>query len=168
MFTDSATVVLIDTPYLYHSALSIKPGAKVDYGKLMVLIRETHDIITNRTIAFVLDTQGKDKGFHNFIKRLEDLGIDVEMIVPRQGQGGKPKTDCSIPLCIEAMTIATPGNSIIIVSGDGAYIPLVQRLKARGVRVGIAGYKKSTSRELKEECNEFIELDEEILRREEQ
>jgi uncharacterized LabA/DUF88 family protein len=48
---------------------------------------------------------------------------------------------------------------IVIASGDGDFTPLVEYLKNQGRRVEIIAFGRSTSSLLKQEADEFIDID---------
>ena len=48
---------------------------------------------------------------------------------------------------------------IVLASGDGDFIPLVEYLKNQGKRVEVIAFGKSTSSRLKEIADEFIDLE---------
>ncbi len=51
-------------------------------------------------------------------------------------------------------------DSVVIVSGDGDYIPLVEYLQTMGVQVEVVSFGKSTSLKLKEAVDDFVDLSE--------
>ena len=53
---------------------------------------------------------------------------------------------------------------VILVSGDGDFIPLVEYLKNFGKRVEVMAFGKSTSGKLKEAADEFIDLDDGVAK----
>ena len=58
------------------------------------------------------------------------------------------KKNADIYLTIHAVQIAPKIDTIIIASGDGDYIPLVEHLKANGVRVEICCVEATASKQL--------------------
>lgn len=63
-----------------------------------------------------------------------------------------------VHLTITATEIADKVDTIIILSGDGDYIPLLKHLKSRGVRVEIACIMDAASKKLIEEADYFYEI----------
>ena len=75
--------------------------------------------------------------------------------------GGNKKADWDVGLAMDAIELAAKLDVIVIVSGDGDYIPLVQHLKrAFGCKVEAMAFGKTTSSKLREEVDGFIDLDE--------
>src|SRR6478735_5137615 len=82
----------------------------------------------------------------------------IELIeIPRRGVTGKNSAD--IRLCVDAMDLAYSKDHIdtfVIVSGDSDFSPLVSKLKELGKRVIGMGLADSTSKLLRDNCDEFI------------
>lgn len=51
------------------------------------------------------------------------------------------------------------GDIAVLVAGDGDYVPSIRSLQRRQLRVRVMFWKHATSRELREACDKFIELD---------
>jgi uncharacterized LabA/DUF88 family protein len=49
---------------------------------------------------------------------------------------------------------------VVIVSGDGDFIPLVEYLQTMGVQVEVVSFGKSTSGKLREVVDDFVDLSE--------
>ena len=69
------------------------------------------------------------------------------------------KADWDVGIVIDAIRTATSLDVIILCSGGGDFIPLVNYLKNQGKRVEILAFGKTTSSKLKEAADEFIDLD---------
>src|SRR5438552_7247408 len=82
----------------------------------------------------------------------------VELVeIPRRTQTGKNSAD--IRLCVDAMDLAYAKEHIdtfVIVSGDSDFSPLVSKLKELGKHVIGLGMAESTSKLLRDNCDEFI------------
>ena len=62
-------------------------------------------------------------------------------------------------LTIDAVTISPRIDAVVIVSGDGDYVPLVEYLqKHSGIQVEVISFGKSTSMKLKEAADDFFDL----------
>jgi uncharacterized LabA/DUF88 family protein len=62
---------------------------------------------------------------------------------------------------VEYVTNAHP-DIVLLVTGDGDFVPLVQWLRTRGVRVEIASTPNAVSQDLRESANGYIDLREAI------
>ena len=74
-------------------------------------------------------------------------------------QGGMKKADWDVGLTVDAIRLAPSLDAIVIVSGDGDFVPLVEYLKMnKGLQVEVMAFAKSSSQRLKEAADEFIDL----------
>ncbi len=75
------------------------------------------------------------------------------------GSGAK-KADWDVGLAIDAVKLAPKLDTVILVTGDGDFVPLVQYLQMnQGCQVEVVSFGKSTSAKLIEATDDFIDLD---------
>ncbi len=97
--------------------------------------------------------------FDDYRAPLHELGIELTEI-PERGMTGKNSAD--IRLVVDAMELAYTKahiDTIVIVSGDSDFTPLVSQLKENGKTVIGVGMRESTSDLLAGNCDEFIYYD---------
>lgn len=63
-----------------------------------------------------------------------------------------------VHLAITATEIADKVDTVIILSGDGDYLPLVKHLQSRGVRVEVACMGSAASAKLVEAADHYVEI----------
>jgi len=51
-------------------------------------------------------------------------------------------------------------DAIVLVSGDGDFVDLLDYLRGRGIQTEVIAFGKTTSKKLVEEADEFLNLDE--------
>lgn len=148
--------VFIDTQNLYHSAKNLYK-AKVNFGAVLKEVVE--DRILVRALAYVVTTEsGEEQGF---FEALAKVGIEAKTKDLQIFFGGAKKADWDVGLAIDAVTMSPKLDTIIIASGDGDFIPLVEYLKIKeGCQVEVVSFGKSTSGRLREACDHFTDLDE--------
>ena len=146
--------VLIDVQNLYHSAKNLYQ-AKVNFGEILKTAVSGRKFI--RAFAYVVRTKtGEEKPF---FEALTKLGIETRVRDLQEFYGGMKKADWDVGIVIDAIRTASSLDVIILCSGDGDFIPLVEYLKNQGKRVEILAFGKTTSSKLKEVTDEFIDLD---------
>ena len=65
-------------------------------------------------------------------------------------------------MAVDAISLAPKLDVIILVTGDGDFVPLVQFLRLNmGIRVEAVSFGKSTSGKLREAVDDFVDLCEE-------
>ncbi len=149
--------VLIDVQNLYHSAKNLYK-ARVNFKEILKLAVSQRSLI--RTFAYVVRTKtGEEKPF---FEALIKLGIETRVKDLQEFYGGLKKADWDVGLVIDAVRIAPSVDSLVIVSGDGDFIPLVDYLKNQGKRVEVMAFGRSASLKLKEAADEFIDLEENL------
>ncbi len=145
--------VLIDVQNLYHSAKNLH-NARVNFKEVLKTAISDRNLI--RVFAYVISTKtGEEKPF---FEALTKLGIETRIKELQEFYGGAKKADWDVGLVIDAIRLAPSVDTIVIVSGDGDFIPLVEYLKNQGKRVEVVAFGKSSSSKLKEEADEFIDL----------
>jgi len=146
--------VLIDVQNLYHSAKNLYQ-AKVNFGEILKTAVSGRKLI--RAFAYVVRTKtGEEKPF---FEALTKLGIETRIRDLQEFYGGMKKADWDVGITIDAVRTAPGVDVIILCSGDGDYIPLVEYLRNQGKRIEILAFGKTTSSKLKETADEFIDLD---------
>ncbi|MCJ7786837.1 NYN domain-containing protein, partial [Patescibacteria group bacterium] len=95
-----------------------------------------------------------------FFEALTKLGIETRVRDLQEFYGGLKKADWDVGITVDAIRIAPGVDTVILVSGDGDFIQLVEYLKNQGKRVEIIAFGRSASARLKEIADEFIDLEE--------
>lgn len=145
--------VFIDVQNMYYSAKNLY-NAKVNFGNILETAVGNRKLI--RAIAYVVKTKtGEEKPF---FEALEKLGLETqekELMV----YDGVKKADWDVGICIDSISMADRLDVIVLVSGDGDFIPLVQYLKMnKGCRVEAIAFRETTSTKLTEATDEFTDL----------
>lgn len=146
--------VLIDVQNLYYSARNLY-GQKVNFGEVLKEGVAGRKFI--RAFAYVVRTKtGEEKPFFDALTK---LGIETRVRDLQEFYGGAKKADWDVGIVIDAIRTAQALDVIVLCSGDGDFIPLVDYLKNQGKRVEVAAFGRTTSLKLKEAADEFIDLD---------
>ena len=124
--------VLIDVQNLYHSARNLYES-KVDFGAILKTAIAGRKFI--RAFAYVVRTKtGEEKPF---FEALTKLGIETRVRDLQEFYGGAKKADWDVGIVIDAIRTASSVDVIVLGSGDGDFIPLVEYLKNRGKRIEV-------------------------------
>jgi len=149
--------VLIDVQNLYHSAKNLY-RAKVNFGEVLKLAVSKRNLI--RAFAYVVRTKTGEE--RPFFEALTKLGIEMRVKDLQVFYGGLKKADWDIGIAVDAIRIAPNVDVLVLASGDGDFVPLVEYLKNQGKRVEVVAFGKTTSSRLKEVADEFIDLDKKL------
>src|SRR4051812_15972904 len=147
--------VFIDTQNLYHSAKNLY-HARVHFGNVLKDAVAGRRLIRARAYAVTTET-GEEKGF---FEALEKVGIEMRLKDLQVFSGGAKKADWDVGMAVDAIT-ASPGlDTVILVTGDGDFVPLVRYLQNHdGCQVEVVSFGRSTSAKLKEATDDFLDLD---------
>ena len=151
---EQRVVVLIDVQNLYHSAKNLYQ-AKVNFNEVLKKAIAGRKFI--RAFAYVVRTKtGEEKAF---FEALIKLGIETKVRDLQEFYGGTKKADWDVGIVIDAIRTAPGVDVVVLCSGDGDFIPLVEYLKNQGKRVEIIAFGKTTSLKLKEAADEFLDIE---------
>jgi len=152
--------IFIDTQNLYHSAKNLY-HSKVNFDQIVKDAVGGRQLI--RAIAYVITTEsGEEK---SFFEALTKMGIETKTKDLQIFSSGSKKADWDVGLAIDAVKLAPKLDAVVIVSGDGDFIPLVKYLQEnQGCQVEAMTFGKSASMKLKEAVDDFLDLDEDAGR----
>jgi uncharacterized LabA/DUF88 family protein len=150
---EQRVAILIDVQNMFYSAQSIYKK-KLNFEALLPLIVRGRRL--TRAIAYVVQTPEVDQT--KFLDFLEGLGVDVKSKKLKVRPDGSAKGDW------DAINIAPKADAIALVTGDGDFVALVEKLKALGVRVEVYSFPSSTAEELRLSADFYHALDAEVLR----
>ncbi|HNU95713.1 MAG TPA: NYN domain-containing protein [Candidatus Paceibacterota bacterium] len=146
--------VFIDTSNLYHSAKNLYKR-KVNFGAVLKEAVAGRKLV--RAIAYVITSEGGEE--KNFFEALTKLGIETKTKDLQIFAGGTKKGDWDVGIAVDAMKMAPKLDAVILIAGDGDFVPLVEYLQSTsGVQVEVVSFGKSASMKLKEQADDFLDL----------
>lgn len=146
--------VFIDTQNLYHSAKNLYK-AKVNFGNVLKQAVAGRELIRAR--AYVVTTESGEE--QSFFEALEKLGIEIKTKDLQIFYGGAKKADWDVGMAVDAISMSSKLDAIILATGDGDFVPLVEYLKySTGCQVEVVSFGKSTSSQLREAAEDFYDL----------
>jgi len=146
--------VFIDIQNLYHSAKNLYQS-RVNFEEVLKFAIGGRSLI--RAFAYVVRTKtGEERPFFD---ALVSLGIETRIRDLQEFFGGQKKADWDVGIVIDAIRIAPSVDTIVLASGDGDFISLVEYLKNQGKRVEVIAFDRSASKGLKEIADEFIDME---------
>ena len=146
--------VFIDTQNIYHSGKNLY-HSKVNFGQIV------KDAVGDRTLirasAYVISTEGGDE--KAFFEALTKMGIETKTKDLQIFGSGAKKADWDVGMAIDAVRLSPKLDTVILVTGDGDFVPLVEYLQNQGCQVEVVSFGKSTSAKLIEATDDFVDLD---------
>jgi uncharacterized protein (TIGR00288 family) len=151
--TSQRVALFIDVQNLYHSAKNLY-NAKVNFKEILELAVSKRKLI--RAFGYVVRTKtGEEKPF---FEALTGLGIETRVRDLKEFYGGQKKADWDVGITVDAIRISPTIDTIVLASGDGDFLQLIEYLKNRGKRVEVIAFGRSASSDLKKEADDFIDI----------
>ena len=150
--------LFVDVQNMFYSAKH-QYDAKLNFQKLLEAACRGRALV--RAIAYVVQSPEVDQS--KFLTMLKQTGYEVKSKELRVRPDGSCKGDWDMGLAIDAISMADKMDAVVLVSGDGDFVALVDLLKARGVKVEVFGFPHSTAEELRSAATEYYEIGPELL-----
>lgn len=148
--------IFIDIQNLYHSAKNLY-GGRVNYAELMKSLTGDRKLV--RALGYVVKSDVM-VGEETFFDALQKAGIELRIKDIQVFPGGAKKADWDVGMAVDAIRMAPMLDIIVLVTGDGDFVPLVEYLKlGLGKGVEVAAFGRTTSGRLRESTDTFIDLE---------
>jgi len=156
--------IFIDVQNLYHSAKNLY-RARVNFKELVKNLTASRKLI--RAIAYVVKTESTDGGSAQptgeaaFFDALKDAGIELRVKDIQIFAGGAMKADWDVGMAVDAIRMSDFLDVVVLVTGDGDFLPLVDYLKwGKGRVVEVASFSRTGSGKMKEVADMYIPIEE--------
>lgn len=152
---DQRVGVFIDTQNMYYSARNLFKR-KVNFKNIV------EDAVAGRKLiranAYVVRTQSEEE--RPFFEALQKAGIETREKDLQEYQSGAKKADWDVGLAIDVVQMLPMLDVVVIASGDGDFIPLVEYVQSRGRMVEVMAFGATTSSNLLDVVHDYINLSE--------
>lgn len=158
--------IFIDVQNLYHSAKNLY-HSRVNFKELIKSLVAGRKLL--RSVAYVVKAEGvgddggrtESSGESAFFDALKQAGIELRMKDIQIFPGGAKKADWDVGMAVDAIRMANFLDVIILVTGDGDFVPLVDYLKwGMGRVVEVAAFSRTSNAKLKEVADMFVPVEE--------
>jgi uncharacterized LabA/DUF88 family protein len=179
-YSNQRVGIFVDAQNLYHSAKNLYRG-RVNYGELIKYLVGERELI--RAMAYVVKSEGIEAARADGLRRfgpppakaagastsseaaffeaLEKAGLELRLKDLQIYAGGMKKADWDVGMAVDAIRMSSFLDVVILVTGDGDFLPLVDYLKwGVGRFVEVAAFKRSASAKLQEAADKFINIEE--------
>ncbi|MCP6720155.1 MAG: NYN domain-containing protein [Patescibacteria group bacterium] len=148
--------IFIDVQNVYHSAKNLY-NSRVNFQELIKTLLGNRHLI--RAVAYVVKSETA-LGEKSFFEALKKTGLELRIKDLQIYSSGAKKADWDVGMAVDAIRMANSLDVVILVTGDGDFVPLVEYLKwGLGRQVEVAAFSRTTSGRLKESAEKFIELE---------
>lgn len=150
---DQRVGVFVDVQNMYYSARNLY-GSRVNFANILQQAVEGRKLI--RAVAYVVKAESPEE--IKFFEALDKQGFEVNMKDLQVFVGGAKKGDWDVGITIDAITMSNKLDVVVLVTGDGDFLPLVQYLQFLGQRVEVIAFAETASARLKEQADDFFDL----------
>ncbi len=153
---DQRVAVLVDVQNLYYSARNLY-SSRISFKNLLKLALEGR--VLTRAIAYVIKSDISEKE-NEFFSAINEAGFEVKEKDLQVFPGGAKKGDWDVGIVMDAIRIGAKVDSVVLISGDGDYVPMVTYLQhALGCLVEVVAFEKTSSKALREAADDFIPIE---------
>lgn len=155
----TTVAIFVDIQNVYYTVRDAY-GRNFDYNKFWARVTANREVI--KAVCYAIDRgDQKQREFQNILRA---IGFDVKLKPFIQRSDGSAKGDWDVGIALDAMEYAEKADVIVLVSGDGDFDLLVQKIRAKhGKKVEVYGVPQLTAASLINAASEFIAIDKGLL-----
>jgi uncharacterized LabA/DUF88 family protein len=151
--------ILVDVQNVYYTTKSAY-SRNFDYNKFWAKVTQNRQVI-NAT-AYAID-RGDEKQ-QQFQHILKAIGFEVKLKPFIQRADGSAKGDWDVGITLDAMEFAAQSDIVVLVSGDGDFDLLAQKMRAQFLcKVEVYGVQALTAAALINAASEFHPINADLL-----
>lgn len=146
--------LFVDVQNFYYTARNVY-NARVNFAN--ILKDAVGDRPMVRAIAYGIKADMPEE--NTFFDALKKAGFEVKLKDLQTFYGGTKKGDWDVGIVMDIIKLMPKLDVVVLASGDGDYIPLLEYLQIQGVRVELVSFGKSTSSKMRELVDFYLDLD---------
>jgi uncharacterized LabA/DUF88 family protein len=146
--------VFVDVQNLYYTARNVY-NARVNFTAILKDAVGDRPLV--RAIAYGIKADMPEE--QTFFDALKKAGFEVKLKELQSFYGGAKKGDWDVGIVMDIIKLIPKLDTVVLCSGDGDYIPLLEYLQILGVRVELVSFGKSTSSKMRELVDDYLDLD---------
>ncbi|MEZ8224875.1 NYN domain-containing protein [Vibrio splendidus] len=151
--------ILVDVQNVYYTTRD-KYCSNFDYNQFWYVATEGRNVVAAN--AYAISSQDpKQRQFHHILR---GVGFNVKLKPFIQRRDGSAKGDWDVGIALDAIELAETVDTIVLVSGDGDFEILVERIKERfGKPVEVYGVPGLTAQNLIDSASKFVPIEKDFL-----
>ncbi len=151
--------IFVDVQNIYYTTRDAF-GRQFNYRELWRRLKKEGNIVVAN--AYAIDRQ--DQQQKKFQSALMHIGFNVKLKPYIQRSDGSAKGDWDVGITIDMLDIADDIDLVVLLSGDGDFDLLLQRMKSKSVlETHVYGVPGLTANSLISACDSFYEIDQPLL-----
>ena len=148
--------LFVDVPNILYAAE--RSGVTVDWEKIQAFLGRGRTLVRSIAYAPISDDPDARREMERFVLPFLDKDYRVVTKPLKRFSGGSVKANFDVELAIDILTMADRLDVIGLISGDGDFRRLVEIVSARGVRVEVVAFGHSTSKDIREVADRYIDI----------
>src|SRR3989338_10109081 len=140
---EQRVAVLVDVQNMYHSARNIY-NSRVNFKEVLRAAEAGRKLVSAN--AYVITSPSKEEA--PFFEALEKSGFKIKTKDLQIFPGGAKKADWDVGLSMDAIKLSPRVDVVVLVSGDGDYVPMLEYLQNHGLQMEVIAFGESASRTL--------------------
>lgn len=151
--------ILVDVQNVYYTTRQAF-GRNFDYNQFWAQATRNRRVVN--AAAYAIDRgDTKQRQFQNILRA---IGFEVKLKPYIQRSDGSTKGDWDVGIALDAMEFAAHSDTVILVSGDGDFDLLAQRMQSQHqARVEAYGVKLLTADSLIQSASQFFPIEAGLL-----
>ncbi len=150
--------MFVDVSNMYHSAKNLY-AKRVNFKEVLKAGVAGRKLI--RAVCYVVQSRTAEEEI--FFDALSNQGFEVRMKELQIFADGTKKGDWDLGMALDAIKAADKLDVVILVTGDGDFLPLVSYLKEnKGCQVELIAFGDTSSAKLVEVVDDFTDLSQDL------
>jgi len=151
-------LIFVDSCNQYHAAKQAFNGGRLNYRALHNYVTAEYEV--RNAYAYVVRNPA-DPVQCRFFDAIRYQGFTLQVKDLRTHPDGTQEVNWDVGIALDAYVFANDNaiNHVVLVSGDGDFVPLIKKLQSKGCHIMVMSFSKVLSRELAAEANKVILLD---------
>ncbi len=151
--------VFVDVQNIYYTTRQVFKQ-HFDYNMFWQGYVEQHNVVAANAYA-IASAQDKQRQFHNILR---GIGFNVKLKPFITRADGSAKGDWDVGITIDVMELASKVDEMLLLSGDGDFDLLVQKMQdTYNVPVTVFGVRATSASSLQQTASQFIAIDQDLL-----
>ena len=151
--------IFVDVQNIYYTTRD-SYGRQFNYRKLWQQLSEQGDIVSATAYAIARNDDAQIK----FQDALKHIGFEVKLKPYIQRKDGSAKGDWDVGITIDVMQTALDVDNVILLSGDGDFDLLLQKVKTDyNVTTEVYGVPELTANSLIKAADKYHKIDKDLL-----
>ena len=152
--------ILVDVQNVYYTTRE-RFNAHFDYNAFWRRVTQDRQVLKANAYA-IASRHEKQRQFHHILR---GIGFEVKLKPFIQRMDGSAKGDWDVGITLDAIELAVQADVVVLVSGDGDFDLLAQRIREKyGKEVEVYGVESLTAQSLIDSATRFYPIEEELLK----